>query len=253
MGESASPKKKEREQRSAEGSVGRSVLFSHDAAACAAPHGIGCYDCVHDTYMHCFQVFAMSSKVGRCPGIQAMDSTSLSHSWPAGQTHTNRSSRPVSSCWAYPSASQIPCWSSSRCASLATTNRHTTTTNVLSPIDVTTSTIGGNGTNANSSSIYDGGAIPCGRHGTPNASPARAGCNATTSRARHGDSCLAANAANAGKGQLQCRHGGAGLWSGQWYPWSACCNSIVGLQPANSNAKTSSRCPANTTTSTMYT
>ena len=29
MGESASPKKKEREQRSAEGSVGRSVLFSH--------------------------------------------------------------------------------------------------------------------------------------------------------------------------------------------------------------------------------
>ena len=60
MGESASPKKKEREQRSAEGSVGRSVLFSHDAAGCAVPHGIGCYDCAHDTYMHCYQVFAMT-------------------------------------------------------------------------------------------------------------------------------------------------------------------------------------------------
>ncbi len=190
----------------------------------------------------------MSSKVCRYEVWKALDSTSPSQSWPARQTHTNQR-RPDSSCYAYPCASQTlaPISShASRCAS--------TSSNALSPSDDTTSTTA----ISSSMDVGDGDAtntsVPCGRHGNPNASRARATCNATTSfgcrhsRARHLRSSTPKH--DCAKGQLQCRHRGAG--HGYDYPneCSDGCNWNVDL-PHSDATESCSR--ANTTTKSLYT
>ena len=185
----------------------------------------------------------MSSKVCRSEVWEALDSTSPSPSWPASQTPTNQR-RPDSSCC----ASQTLAPSASRCAS----HYASTSSNALSPSDDTTSTTA----ISSSMDVGDGDAtntsVPCGRHGNPNASPgARATCNATTSShssARHLRSSTPKH--DGAKGQLQCRHRGAG--HGYDYPneCSDGCNWNVDL-PHSDATESCSR--ANTTTKSLYT